>query len=220
MFYKSENEYARLTANAHFTGSQMVKNTNSMYKTRVDQISALTKTNEWHHCPGPENPSDLGSRGSISLRVNEQYTLVERTPWIERGKEYWPKLNEKFLEPHEDCLKELKGINLSQDRAALLVNSKERRGPILLSNLIDCGDYPSYNRLLWVTTHAMKFIRILQSRMNKVKREVKDSALTAADLLEAENLWIIDIQDQVKSDPKFKHWKAQLVLIQDDESVL
>ena len=67
---------------------------------------------------------------------------------------------------------------------------------------------------------VIKFIRILQSRTNKVKREVKDSALTAADLLEAENFWIIDIQDQVKSDPKFKHWKAQLVLIQDEESIL
>ena len=53
-----------------------------------------------------------------------------------------------------------------------------------------------------------------------MKGEVKDSALTAADLLEAENLWIIDVQDQVKSDPKFKHWKAQLVLIQDEESIL
>ena len=49
---------------------------------------------------------------------------------------------------------------------------------------------------------------------------MKDSALTAADLLEAENLWIIDVQDQVKSDPRFKHWKAQLVLIQDEESIL
>ena len=45
-----------------------------------------------------------------------------------------------------------------------------------------------------------------------MKGEVKDSALTEADVLEAENLWIIDAQDQVKSDPKFKHWKAQLVL--------
>ena len=34
---------------------------------RVDQISALTKTNEWRHCPGPENPSDLGSRGHYRL---------------------------------------------------------------------------------------------------------------------------------------------------------
>ena len=86
--------------------------------------------------------------------------------------------------------------------------------------MIDCGDYPSYNRLLRVTAYVIKFIRILQSQTNKVKGEVKDSALTAADLLEAENLWIIDVQDQVKSDPRFKHWKAQLVLIQDEESIL
>ena len=74
--------------------------------------------------------------------------------------------------------------------------------------------------MLPVTAYVIKFIRILQSRTNKVKGEVKDSALTAADLLEAENLWIIDVQDQVKSDPRFKHWKAQLVLIQDEESIL
>ena len=66
----------------------------------------------------------------------------------------------------------------------------------------------------------IKFFRILQGQTNKVKGEVKDSALTAADLLEDDNLWIIDIQDQVKSDPKFKHWKVQLVLIQDDEPIL
>ena len=95
---------------------------------------------------------------------------------------------------------------MSQDPTALLVNSKERRGPILLSNRID-------NRLLRVTAYVIKFIRILQSRTNKVKGKVKDSVLTAADLQEAENLRIIDIQDQVKSDPKFKHWKTKLVLI-------
>ena len=187
---------------------------------RVDQISALTKTNEWRHCPGPENPSDLGSRGSLPSELMNNILWWRGPPWIERGKEYWPRLNDELLEPNEDCLKELKGINLSQDPAVLLVNSKERRGPISVSNMIDCGDYPSYNRLLRVTAYVIKFIRILQSRTNKVKGEVKDSALTAADLLEAENLWIIDVQDQVKSDPRFKHWKAQLVLIQDEESIL
>ena len=28
-------------------------------------------------------------------------------PWIEREKEYWPRLNDELLEPNEDCLKEL-----------------------------------------------------------------------------------------------------------------
>ena len=32
---------------------------------RVDQILDLTEGQERYHCPGPENPSDIGSRGAI-----------------------------------------------------------------------------------------------------------------------------------------------------------
>ena len=60
---------------------------------------------------------------------------MERTPWIERRKEYWPKLNQEFLEPDEDCLKELKGINLSQDQLPYLVSS--RYPPQFLNNQSD-----------------------------------------------------------------------------------
>ena len=80
---------------------------------------------------------------------------MERTPWIEHGKDYWLTLNEEFLEPDENCLKELKGINLSPDPDALLVKSKEKRSPVSLSNLIDCGDYPRYNKLLRVTAYVI-----------------------------------------------------------------
>ena len=71
-----------------------------------------------------------------------------------------------------------------------------------------------------VKAYVIRFIRILQGLINKVQGKVKNAALTAADLLEVENVWIIGIQDEMKSDPKFKHWKAQLVLVQDDESIL
>ena len=79
--------------------------------------------------------------------------MAERSPWIKRGKEYWPQTNAAILEPDEECLKEIKKIDLLQDPTTLLTHEYKAKGQI--SNLIDCQDFSNYNKLLQVTAYNL-----------------------------------------------------------------
>ena len=126
---------------------------------RVDQILDLTEGQEWYHCPGPENPSDIGSRGALPSELLSNILWWSGPPWIERGKEYWPQTNAANLEPDDECLKEIKNIDLLQDPTTLLTHEHEAKGQI--SSLIDCQDFSNYNKLLRVTAYVIKFVNIL-----------------------------------------------------------
>ena len=62
-----------------------------------------------------ENPSDIGSRGALPSELLNNILWWRGPPWIERGKEYWPQTNAANLEPDDECLKEIKKIDLLQD---------------------------------------------------------------------------------------------------------
>ena len=38
---------------------------------RVNEILRLTSKTEWGHCPGVENPADVGSRGTAATKLKE-----------------------------------------------------------------------------------------------------------------------------------------------------
>ena len=176
---------------------------------RVGQILNLKKGQEWHHCPGPEHPSNIGSRGALpSELLNNILWWRGPPPQTEHGKEYWPQTNAANLEPDDECLKEIKRIDLLQDPTTLLTHAHKTKGQI--SNLTDCQNFINYNKLLQVTAYVIKFVNILRDRIKKLKQGARDISLTATELLEAENLWLRDIQVHVRSDPKFKQWEVQL----------
>ena len=108
----------------------------------------------------------------------------------------------------DECLKEIKKIDLLQDPTTLLTHEHIAKGQI--SNLIDCQDFSSYNKLLRVTAYVIKFVNILRNRIKKLKQRARDNSLTATELAEAENLWLRDIQVDVRSDPKVKLVKRTL----------
>ena len=53
----------------HFTGSEVVMQHKQNVQNRVDEILDLTEGQEWHHCLGPENPSDIGSRSALPSKL-------------------------------------------------------------------------------------------------------------------------------------------------------
>ena len=49
---------------------------------RVNEILRLSKKEEWEHCPGLENPADLGSRGVSPFILKESALWWKGPNWL------------------------------------------------------------------------------------------------------------------------------------------
>ncbi|XP_028416894.1 uncharacterized protein LOC114541114 [Dendronephthya gigantea] len=58
---------------------------------RVNEILKLTNKEDWGHCPGVENPADIGSRGVVASQLKDNKLWWVGPEWLIRSKEEWPK---------------------------------------------------------------------------------------------------------------------------------
>ena len=89
---------------------------------------------------------------------------------------------------------------------------------LAVSAVIDCKRFSRLHRLLTVTALVLRFTR-------KLKPKGRESGLipvdiTADDILEAEELWIRDIQVELTSSAKFKNWEREFGVFSDPSGIL
>ena len=104
--------------------------------------------------------------------------------------------------------KDLKAV-LTGD-TALTVNAES----VSLSNISHCGEFSGLERLLRVTALVLKFVRILKAKRSGNNRA--KSELTSVDLEEAKLYWIKEVQASLKTQEKFRSWKQQWSLFEDE----
>ena len=77
---------------------------------RVNAILDLTTVDMWNHCPGPQNPVDLGSRGCFPSEIAKNQTWWEGPQWLKESQDCYPKLEGIIEETEisEDCSKEFR----------------------------------------------------------------------------------------------------------------
>ena len=78
--------------------SQFVQN-------RVNEILRLTTREQWNHCPGGENPADLGSRGVTATTIKNSRLWWQGPEWLSRMPDEWPSMN---VEPTPESKVEIK----------------------------------------------------------------------------------------------------------------
>ncbi|XP_048576431.1 uncharacterized protein LOC125558945 [Nematostella vectensis] len=61
-------------------------------KHRVDEILQLTRNGEWRHCPGEQNPVDIGSRGALACKLKSSALLWNGPHWLTGHEQGWPAL--------------------------------------------------------------------------------------------------------------------------------
>lgn len=66
--------------------SQFVQN-------RVNEILRLTTNEQWNHCPGIENPADLGSRGVTATTIKTSKLWWQGPEYLSRTHEEWPSMS-------------------------------------------------------------------------------------------------------------------------------
>ena len=72
---------------------------------RVNEILQKTEIADWRHCPGTQNPADIGSRGMKSAELKENDLWWNGPEWI-GDRNRWPKSEE--VEETEESVKEQK----------------------------------------------------------------------------------------------------------------
>ena len=61
---------------------------------RVDEILKLTDKHDWGHCPGKENPADLGSRGVLVSELKNSNLWWLGPEWLKGPPNNWPRLED------------------------------------------------------------------------------------------------------------------------------
>ena len=165
-------------------------------KNRVNEILSMSSKTEWGHVSGTENPADIGSRGVNASQLKSSKLWWEGPSWLKGCKQDWPRFNETDRS-------ERVSVDVERKKETFLsIQTKIQTG---ISNVIDIGRFNSLNRLLRVTALVVRFVRNIRAK--RVARYLDEEPLSAEEIDAAEKLWILDVQDSLRTRPEFSKVK-------------
>ena len=198
--------------------TQQEKEWKQYVQSRVEEIRRLVPVEHWAHCPGAENPADIPSRGILPTQLASSELWWSGPNWL-ISREDPTKGSASFdLMPNE-CRNEMKVKDkraLDKETLSTLVVHGSKNS---LSNVINCKDYNSLDRLLRVTAIVFKFVNLLKSRV-KLGEPTTIAELTITDIELAQVLWIKELQSEMKGNEKFESWNRDLNLLADEDGIL
>ena len=57
---------------------------------RVNETLKLSAKDEWRHCPGEDNPADIGSRGALGSKLKDEELWWKGPPSLTQEESSWP----------------------------------------------------------------------------------------------------------------------------------
>ena len=88
-----------------------------------------------------------------------------------------------------------------------------------MNSIIDLNRFSNLQRLLRVTANVLRFVKNLKGRL-KGGKQVFESDISATDLKEAEQHWILDVQRSLRLNKKFESWSREFDLFTDFDGLL
>ena len=122
--------------------------------------------------------------------------------WLCLDKSSWP--NGLSLE---------KSVEVTEEKKKTSVLSVTASKVTSLSQVIDVTKFSTHTKLLNVTAYVCRFVHNLKAKKN-VEQKVL-SQLTVLEILSAEKLWIVEAQNVLRNEAKFKLLSQQLGLVED-----
>ncbi|XP_049523124.1 uncharacterized protein LOC119452753 [Dermacentor silvarum] len=161
---------------------------------RVNEIRQVTDPDQWHHCPGTQNPADLLTRGLSLTNLRNSQLWWKGPNWLLRAANSWPTTSDAPDSGPED----------EQVSSELQTNV-----PVLVSvirePLFSAERFSSWLRMARVTAWVKRFVDNCRSPTSHT-----EGSLTATEVQEAENIWF----KQMQTDTYAKE-RAQLEVGQD-----
>lgn len=164
---------------------------------RANDILKLSRKEDWSHCPGDENPADLGSRGVLASRLKDNVLWWKSPGWLSGPKSGWP----------VKCKTEV--TSESQDEAkktAVFVTRVEQVQSF--ENVQDIRRFDSLSKLLRVTGLVIGFVNNLKAKVGSQERKV--SILKPRELFAAENALIKVAQASLNETSDYQNLVKQL----------
>ena len=122
---------------------------------RVNEILGKCDKESWNHCPGKENPADIGSRGIGAGNLKNSRIWWKGLEWLVKGKGYWPK---------NDCVERTDEVDVeSKKNVAVLVGLEVKK--CLIGSVIDVCRFSDMDKLLRVTAMVMRFLANMKAKI-------------------------------------------------------
>ena len=173
---------------------------------RVNEILKLTTKGDWGHCPGKENPADIGSRGELGTTLKSKRLWWVGPEWLTKPKEEWPKF--------EGVCKSQKVVEEERKSATMIVQVKTQGRA---ERVIDLEKFSSSEKLFRVTAWVLRFLRNLKAGKHGENKQFGE--LSVHELVEAERVWIREAQTKLKTDEKYAQFSVSLRL-EEEEGIL
>ena len=167
---------------------------------RVNEILKITTKSEWGYCPRKENPADIGSRGLGADSLQKTDLWWNGPGWLSSPREGWPSTPEG-IETDESTLESKKGL-------VLTLTAKKQFSP---ENIINVQKYSKINKLYRVTAYVKRFISNIKAK----KRGVQSlkGELSAEEIVGAERVWILAMQDDLKQQDTYVSLSKELQIV-------
>lgn len=171
---------------------------------RVNEILKLTNKKDWGHCPGVENPADLGYRGVLASKIETDPLWWSGPEWLCSLEKVWPSREVTVTSESKE----------EEKKAVVMVASVKET--LAVSMVVSIDRYSSLDRVLRITAWVGRFIRNLRSMILGDDKRISSSSLEREELLEAERLWIRAVQIELREQNNFQQLERQLQLFEEE----
>ena len=174
---------------------------------RVNEILKRTKKADWSHCPGEENPADLGTRGLRASQLEDSELWWRGPQWLTAPEDQWPEQN--LIEASSDSRAE------ERKQATAMAVHENRVSDSGLDRVVRVERYSNTGKLFRVTALVKRFC--FNARHRKTER--KSGALFVTEIREAEKDWIKTAQTELKEQPNYPQLLTRFALENDSDGI-
>ena len=164
---------------------------------RVNEILKLSAKDEWRHCPGEDNPADIGSRGALGSKLKDEELWWKGPPWLTQEESSWP--TSQAITSTSESQEEMKKTS-----TVMIVDVQDSAS---VAKVVDIERHGTLRKLLRVTAWVLRFVQNSKPRCAKRK-----GRLTREELINAENEWVKAAQQDLKRQKNFPNLESVLGL--------
>ena len=166
---------------------------------RVNEILRMTRKEDWAHCPGEQNPADVGSRGARASELKEGKLWWNGPAWLAGPKDGWPTTE---LDETPESKEEMNKVTVT------VASVTPKKG---IATVIEINKFSRFSRLLRVSAWIMRFLKNSQSTRKGTIRN--QGILQRDEIAEAERMWIEASQDELKRGKNYNETVRKLNLV-------
>lgn len=168
---------------------------------RVNEILKLTSKEEWRHCPGEDNPADIGSRGVMGSKLKDSELWWKGPSWLCEEENKWPA--NQIITCTQESQEEAK-----KEANVMIVGAEDLP---TIAKVVNIDRQGRLRKLLRVTAWVLRFVK--NSKLGGTKRK---GELSRDELIAAEKEWIKAAQSDLKSQKSYANLRSVLGLKETD----